>query len=217
MPPTLNIVIPAKDPHGAKSRLSARLSPDQREALALALFRQTLSFFQTFPAAHHVLVVTDSERMQAIALEFGATVLLEQEATGETDAVNKATAWSVEHGFGAQLVVPADMAAWSEKDMLQLVGSPYTEPCLVLCPATDDDGTNAILSMPPDVVPFRFGDKSFPDYRQRAVERNVPCTVLRLPSLVLDLDTPEDLDRFLMMSHPSPLRELVDSWKLTAS
>ena len=209
-----NIVIPVKDPRGAKSRMGDWLSPRQREELALTLVQQTLLFFRDFSDAHHILVVTDSDSMKDLAEESGATVLFEVESSGETAAVNKATRWSLDHGFRRQLVVPADMASWDRTDIERLLAMPAEQSSLVLCPATGDNGTNAVLSCPPDVVPFRFGDKSFPEYQVRARERQVLCTVLRLRSLVLDLDTPDDLDCLLQQDQHGVVRALVDAWNL---
>ena len=210
----LKIVIPAKDPNGAKSRLSECLNPAQRRALALALFRQTLSFFRDLPEPSHLLVVTDSEEMAGIARSLGADVLFEEKATGETDAVQRATAWSLEHGYRSQLVVPADMAAIDREEMIELLALKYPAPFVVFCPATGDDGTNAILSTPPDAVPFRFGARSFPDYCQRAESLGVPYEVRQLPSLRLDLDTPDDLAMLLQRLPGGPIAQLLRSWNL---
>lgn len=212
----INVVIPAKEPDGAKSRLSEVLQPWQRRELAIALFRQTLQFFADLPDAPHVLVVTDSQEMAGIARASNAEVLFEEEAKGETAAVNLATAWSLAHGYASQLVIPADMAALDRKEIEQLLGASLPAPSVIFCPATDDDGTNAILSTPPDAVPFRFGARSFPDYCRRAEALGVPHEVRRLRSLVLDLDTPEDLDRYLQSPQPSAVYRLLVSWNLTA-
>ncbi len=212
----VNVVIPAKDPNGAKSRLSEVLTPDQRRTLAMALFQQTLGFFRSLPEPPDLLVVTDSREMAELARAQGAEVLLEEEASGETDAVNRATAHSIEQGYKVQLVVPADMAAIDRAEMIELLNTRCPAPFVVFCPATGDDGTNAILSSPPDAVPFRFGARSFPDYCSRAEALGVPYEVRRLASLRLDLDTPEDLASLLRAQPEGPISDLLRSWNLPA-
>ena len=211
----LNIVIPANDPAGAKERLRQILSAAQRRAFALALFECTLEFFTKHPAAEHILVVTDSDLIGERAEAAGCAVVMEGRAAGETAAVERAAAWSVEHGFRSQLVIPGDMAELKAEEISLLLGRVRPDPCIILCPATGDDGTNAILTTPPDVIPFRFGDRSFPGYRELARERNILCRVLRLRSLALDLDTPDDLHAFLAGHAGHPARALLDQWNIS--
>lgn len=210
----LNIVIPAKDPRGAKERLADILSPDQRETIALVLLEQTLALFKGLSRAYNVLVVTDSGVVEKKARDLSVSVLVEDVASGETAAVEKATAWSVANGFASQCVVPADMGCVDPADIASLLNQPRPNPSVILCPATGDDGTNAILTTPPDVMAFRFGERSFPDYQARADQQNVPCAILRLPSLVLDLDTPDDLRTFLERHHDQPAAELLRQWNV---
>ncbi|MEM7396174.1 MAG: 2-phospho-L-lactate guanylyltransferase [Verrucomicrobiota bacterium] len=205
----LCVVVPIKDPAGAKSRLKEVLSPEQREELAIALFRHLVGQLKAWGA--QVLVVTESERMAEMA---GTDVLKLDDARGETDAVDRAARWNAERGVRAQLVLPGDLATLTRDDFERLVASPREERSVVLCPATDDDGTNGILTAPPDVMPFRFGDRSFAGYQERARELGISCTILRLESLVLDIDTPDDLQRFMDRPGEHPARDLLKTWKI---
>ena len=208
----LLVTIPIKDPTQAKSRLAKLLTPDQRKALFECLYENVLHMFSTLPVTPKLLVVTDSREVADNAKKFGASILFEEEAQGETAAVESAAAWAVDHGFASMLVVPGDMAGLDEEEIHLLLHHPRPENSLILCPATDDDGTNAILSSPPNVLPFRFGGKSFPDYQGRAAANGLDVTVLRLQSLVLDLDTPDDADTFLKSTIPHPAKALLRSW-----
>ena len=208
----LVIVIPIKDPAGAKQRLGAALPQARRTELACALLEQTLRFVRAHAAGIPVLLVTDCSRFDALAADFGCTVLHEGEGGGETLAVERATSWSVVHGYTSQLVIPADMAAMDPAEFATLLAQPRPSPSLVLCPATGDDGTNAVLSTPPGAVPFRFGARSFDGYRARAATLGVPVTVLRLASFRLDIDTPEDLNAFLAACPGTPVAARVRAW-----
>lgn len=210
----LNTVIPIKDPANAKERLAPILSRTQREQFAVTLFEQTLSFLQRFRRHSHILVVTDSDVMEKIAGTFSVDILREEKAAGETEAVEKASAWSTAKGFTSQLVMPGDMADLDPDEFQTLLRHPRPEPSVLLCPATGDDGTNAILTMPPTIIPFRFGDRSFPDYRKCTRESGVSCEVIRLQSLVLDLDTPDDVRTFMNKSSDTPAKALLSQWKI---
>jgi len=148
------IAIPMKDPEFSKQRLSPVLDSQQRQTLALALFRQTLRFLNRHFPETQVLVVTASERIAQIATSYGAAFLIEEPDTGLNGAAELAARWS--------------------------------------CPASDG-GTNALLTTPPDVVPFRFGIRSSRAHLAAALERSVPCALLQMEKLTFDLDTPDDL------------------------
>ncbi len=210
----INIVLPIKNPEHAKERLADLLSPEQRRALAWALIEQTFVFFKGFTSVAHVLVVTDSPRVAGRAEEEGFAVLKEERPEGETAAVKNATAWSMKNGFASQVVIPGDMAELDAGEFRRLLSHDRPDPSVILCPATGDDGTNAILTTPPDVLTHRFGNRSFPDYLEQARAKDIPCTVLRLKSLVLDLDTPDDVRAFLRNGCNDTLRKMFEEWNL---
>jgi len=66
-----------------------------------------------------------------------------------------------------------------------------------LVPSRDELGTNALLSRPPEAIPFRFGYDSFRAHRREAEARDLPCEVCELPNLALDIDEIEDLRALL--------------------
>ncbi len=201
------IVIPMKDPRQSKQRLSGVLDSQQRQTLALTLFRQTLRFLNRHFTGTPVLVVTASERVAEIARSYGAEVQMEQppsRSQGEplcgpdlrTEGLNGAAAlaaeWSVRRGFDSQLLLPADIAELSEAEIRRLLEHPREVPSVLICPA-DDGGTNALLTTPPNVIPFQFGPRSSRAHLAAALKRSIPAALLRLEKLTFDLDTPEDL------------------------
>ncbi|OGH56359.1 MAG: 2-phospho-L-lactate guanylyltransferase [Candidatus Lindowbacteria bacterium RIFCSPLOWO2_12_FULL_62_27] len=202
--------------------MSDVLSADRRRDLAIAVFDHVLSVVLPVGAgARHVLVVTDSSEIEdrvrrRAGTEFQrtVTVLRETAARGETAAVEDAARWSIEMGFDRQIVIPADLPCVRPEDIEKLMDEPLTPPAALLCPATGDDGTNAILTTPPDALKFRFGKRSFPDYLNQARARGVTCRVIRLPRMALDLDTPEDLLTFIEEPKEGEPYRLVTGWNL---
>ncbi len=205
------ILVPFKDPVESKKRLAGALSPEQRRALALALFDQTLAVL-TSVSTVDVAVITDSDAITRRAKAAGALVVSDAGADGETAAVTAATRWSVTQGYERQLVVPADMAALDPADVRTLLDTCLPSPSVVFAPAVGEDGTNAILTSPPDCLPYRFGAASFPEYLERSAALGLHVRVLRLTSLVLDIDTPEDLAAFRAAAPPVPAFALLRSW-----
>lgn len=217
-----SIVVPIKNPSSAKQRLADVLDADRRRQLANALMDHVLSVLHPTAEDCAVLVVTDSEEVESQVSRFGCSVLREASSRGETEAVELAARWSCEKGFTRQLVIPGDMPCVCRADILDLLAIPMKSPSVILCPATGDDGTNAILTSPPDAISFRFGRHSFPDYVEQSRRRGIACLIQRAPSLVLDLDTPEDLRTFLatksspdtQASRASPVYRLLSGWNL---
>jgi 2-phospho-L-lactate guanylyltransferase len=67
---------------------------------------------------------------------------------------------------------------------------------VILAPSRDG-GTNALLRAPVHAIPTAFGPQSAAAHRSLAERAGVPCRVLDLPSLALDVDSPDDLDALL--------------------
>lgn len=195
-----NIVIPMKDPRLSKTRLHPHLSGGQRQALALSMFKTTLSFFKRYFSQHHLLVVTGSEYIADIARNYGASVLIETKL-GLRQAVESAARWSLNNDFQSQLLIPADIAELDHKEFERLLMTHRPVPSVILCPAYDL-GTNALLTTPPNVIPFLYGIDSSQAHQRAAHERGIACQVMNLPALALDIDTPSDLELLSLLSSP---------------
>ena len=213
----LVFVVPFKNPISAKQRLAPILPQAVRTQLALRLLDSTLRDLARFAPEVDRMIVSDAGHIGSIANDHGAAFLHESTGDGESAAVVRAAVWSLDHGYDAQAVVPADMAQLEEPDVRDLVNAPRPQRSLILCPAVGDDGTNAIITTPPDVIEYRFGARSFAAHRAQAVSAGVTCSIMRLSSFVLDIDTPDDLHAFVDR-HPdnSTARWLTDQLALAA-
>lgn len=212
----LAIVVPAKDTAQAKSRLAPLLSPEARRALADLLFQRTLSVLRSLRTPATILVVTDSPRLAEEAGEAGAEVVRDDGAS-LTAAVQLATQQNVRRGFGSQLVIPSDIALLDVEEIERLLATPRAARSVVVCPSADEDGTNALLTSPPDVVPIWYGPGSFARYRAAAEAARIAVTVKRLPGLALDLDTPDDVRRFIARAPRGPILDLLRQCRALAS
>ncbi len=187
----INIVIPMKDPLTSKQRLSSIFDQKERHDFALALFQRTLVFFQKNFTKHHVLVVTNSQKISLLSKRFGASVLLENK-TGLSHAINVAAQWSVQQNFTSQLVIPADIAQLDANELKLLLQQDITQPSVIICPS-QDNGTNALLTSPPDIIEFCYGRNSAKAHQQQAYDKAVQCRQLLLDKLSVDIDFPVDL------------------------
>ncbi|WP_299202771.1 2-phospho-L-lactate guanylyltransferase [uncultured Amphritea sp.] len=191
----LSIVIPMKSPERSKSRLAAVLSRSQRKKLTLSLFERNLSFFRQYYPQHNLLVVTESKRIQEISESHGAEVLLEErKLAGLNAAVTMAAEYNAKRGVETQLVIPGDIEAIDFNEIECLLSHRVATPSVVVCPSYDG-GTNAIMTTPPNVMPFSFGPDSCQIHLLSAFAEGLESTRLFLENLSYDVDRPEDLGR----------------------
>lgn len=193
----INIVMPMKEPLTSKQRLSPVFNQKKRHDFALELFENSIRFFQKNFAEHHLLIVTNSQTIVQISKFHGVSVLLEQDV-GLSNAVNEAAQWSKQHDFTGQLVIPADIAQLNINEISQLLQHDTTQSSVVLCPS-QDNGTNALLTCPPDVIEFCYGRNSADVHQQKAIAAKVQFTRLYFDKLAIDIDFPVDLESVMFI------------------
>jgi 2-phospho-L-lactate/phosphoenolpyruvate guanylyltransferase len=187
-------LLPVKDPRNAKQRLVGFLSPEGREALARLLYRQTIAALLRASGIDRVVVVTSDAEIAAHARRRGAYVLEEQQQLSHSASADAACRRVMEMGAKTALLVPIDvpLVAPADFESLAAVGACGCRG-VVIVPSADGTGTNALARTPPDVIPSCFGPGSFQTHLEQARARGVPAEVLRLPGLMFDIDTPQDV------------------------
>jgi 2-phospho-L-lactate/phosphoenolpyruvate guanylyltransferase len=194
-------LIPAKGFTNAKQRLSSLLSAAERAALAEAMLRDVLRVALAARGPDAVYVVTGDAAVQKIAASLGATVIMEQEEKGETEAVMVALSHLKHRGVQAALVIPADIPLLRSGDIELLLGQisrhDGVSPFALLVPSHDRMGTNALLLSPTNAIGLRFGYDSFSYHLSRVAAAELPLRVMENERIALDIDEPRDLERFL--------------------
>ncbi len=187
-------ILPVKSFGAAKQRLSAALAGGARQALAQAMFSDVLTSLRHVEAIEATAVVTADGTAESAALASSALVLPDHEESGQSAAAAIGVQHALAAGFDRVLLVPGDTPLLDPAELTELLARAEREQLgLVVVPDRHGTGTNALLLHPPDAIEPSFG----PDSRERHVsaagEAGVSCLVEPLPSLVLDVDTPEDL------------------------
>ncbi len=190
-------LIPVKAFARSKQRLAPLLSPTERTALAVAMFRDVLAAAAAARGMDRVCVVTSDAEACRLAGEAGATALRETEQRSESASVDWGAARCAEMGAASVLILPADLPLLTPADVEAVLGAAGERPGVVLVPSADELGSNAILRTPPDAIPSRFGHGSFERHQREAGQRGLPCRVLRLPRVALDVDEVEHLEALL--------------------
>ena len=193
-------LLPVKSPHNAKKRLTGFLSAEQREKLARILYKQTLGALCQADGIDRVVVVTNDSGVAEHARSSGALVFEENEQVSHSVSADAACLRAIELGATTVLLVPIDVPLVTPADFSRLAAA--ARPGLIVVPSADGTGTNAMVRTPPDVIESRFGPGSCRAHLDQARLKNVPADILRLPGLMFDVDTPEDVADLLASSHP---------------
>ncbi len=189
-------VVPVKDLSKAKERLSSILSQTERTALAYAMLEDVLRAMKGSRLLDRLFVVTSDENAIELAKILGVEIIKETKQEGESTSVDYASKICKNMGAQSVLVIPGDTPLVTPGDVDLILEKEKSYPSVVLVPARDDMGTNAIFRKPPDVIPSRFGYDSFKKHINEARQRNIPYEVYYLSMVALDVDEPEDLALF---------------------
>jgi 2-phospho-L-lactate/phosphoenolpyruvate guanylyltransferase len=206
------ILVPVKNLADAKQRLSSVLSPQQRLSLAQAMCEDVLEALAHWQKRPAVAVVTSDSFVCDLAARFNFEVFADNNS-GETSAIEIATALSLERGAASTLVVPADIPLLDGAELQKIVDSAPPSGA-VLVPDAARRGTNAAWRSPGDLFPLRFGNDSFQPHLASAKATGLPCVVLELPSIARDVDRPEDLHALAAAGGDRRSQLLVRSWNL---
>lgn len=183
-------VLPVKSFGRAKSRLGAR--PD-RPQLAAAMAGDVLAGLAGVGGLAEILVVS-RERPSG---EHGpVTWVADPDERGHVPAALLGVRAARERGAGRVLLVPGDCPGLDPADVDELLAAPAT-PSLTVVPDRHGAGTNALLLCPPDAILPSFGPGSLARHAARGRAAGLPVRVASPPSLLMDVDTPEDLDALL--------------------
>jgi 2-phospho-L-lactate guanylyltransferase len=203
-------VVPVKELERAKMRLAQVLLPEVRQALMLAMFEDVLAALAAARGLAGTAVVTVDPAARRLARKYGARVIETGARDGHTGAVTAAARLLAEEGCHGMLTLPGDIPLVTAAEIAQLLEAHAPEPAFTIVPSRDERGSNAIICSPPDAVPLRFGEDSFFPHLAMAEACGIDPTVLRLPGIALDVDTPEDLAALTLVPSATRAHALLD-------
>ena len=196
---TLWAIVPVKPLRRGKSRLAGTLSEDERTHLNQLLLEHTLKTLTDLKEIEQVLVVSRDPAALALAREHGARTVREAGSPQLNTALKRATVVAQLYTTRGVLVLPADLPLITREDILALVERAKKPPVVVIAPDLREEGTNALLICPAGLIEYDFGPGSFQRHCGRARQAGARLEIVTLPSLGLDLDSPEDLEKVVEM------------------
>ncbi len=200
-------ILPVKSPQNAKQRLTGFLAVEDRETLARMLYRQTLAALCQAQGIDRVVVATSDAEVADHARCSGALVFEEDQQVSHSVSADAACLRAMEMGASTVLLVPIDVPTVTPADFTRLAAasSDGLRPALIVVPSSDGTGTNALVRTPPNCIQSRFGPGSFRAHLDQARSKGLDVDVLRLPGLMFDIDTPEDVAELLARSPECPV------------
>jgi len=190
--PAIWAVVPIKALCAAKSRLAPALNLGQRQAIVLAMLDHTLDVLRGCAGLRGIVVISADATLAEHELGPGVTFLEEPAPNSLNISLDRASSLLTSRGAQGMLVVPGDLPHL-RRDSVDAMLSRATSPGVVIAPDRRGGGTNALLVMPPRVIPFRFGHDSFAQHLSAAACAGIDPLVYRSHDLAFDVDLPEDL------------------------
>jgi 2-phospho-L-lactate/phosphoenolpyruvate guanylyltransferase len=185
-------VLPVKRFDDAKQRLDRTLSTGTRRALAEAMVSDVLHALRRAHGIDKVIVVTGESGAEALARAYDAESIPDDDR-GHSHAARSGVDWALERAYDRVLLVPGDCPALDPNEVDDLVRDGMSAPDVVIVPDRHGEGTNALLLAPPDAIAPSFGPGSRARHEQAAQAAGARWRIAEPRSLVLDVDTAEDL------------------------
>ncbi len=206
-------ILPVKRFARAKQRLGASVADPLRADLARAMVGDVLAALSECPSIALTVVVTSEESVATAARAQGALVVEDSAEDGQSAAVALGLERALAEGAQRALCIPGDCPALDPSELEALLGgatpvgeapaskarafdersSRRARPDVVIVPDRHGTGTNGLLLTPPDAILPSFGPGSCERHRELARAADATCRLERPASLLLDIDTGDDL------------------------
>jgi len=199
-------VTPVKPLSKAKARLSSILSSEERRFLTLYMLEDVLKAVKD--VVNDAVVISMDVEVLSFALKHGALPLIEVEA-GLNQAVGYAVEWCMKQGAEAVVVLPADVPLIQREDLLSIIKC-LERVNIVISPSING-GTNALALRPPNAIKPCYGPRSFKFHLSEAKAKKLSYLVYESPRIALDIDSKEELLRFIEVESPTRTYEYLRS------
>lgn len=190
------IIVPHRGLEAAKTRLAPSLSPDERMFLASQLLQRVLKVARE--VTDDVVVISPSRPLLEIVEPSGARLVI-QRGMGLNTGLDEVRFDALVDDVTTLVVLHGDLPNLQALDVETLLAALPADgsPGVAIAPDRAGTGTNAIVLRPPGVIGFRFGAGSFALHLEEVERAGVPLVAVNRAGLAFDLDTPEDLARWL--------------------
>ena len=191
-------IIPVKRFGRAKQRLLDHLDRPQRADLVKAMLADVLTALDVAALVERVIVVTGEDRAERIALRHAQRsttpleVLRDPDDRGHSEAATLGIIRALALGASCTALLPGDCPLLDPAELDAALGR-MAEGRVAVIPDRHGTGTNGLLLAPGDAIGPAFGPGSCARHLDRAKRAGHDAATEALPSLALDVDTPDDV------------------------
>ena len=196
------ILIPVKEFNRSKERLAPHLSEEQRAMLAAALCEDFFKVVAQVKGVDRVYVVSKEYKALSLAKQLNWEIVSESEQISESRSVDAASRYCEQYGVTTVLRLPIDIPLATAQDIEAIFAAAEEQPCAVIVPSRDGNGTNALLRSPPTLFASHFGPDSFALHMQDAQRVGARVKMIRNPRIELDIDELADLEALAPLALP---------------
>jgi 2-phospho-L-lactate/phosphoenolpyruvate guanylyltransferase len=187
-------ILPIKSFASAKQRLAPALGSGSRQALAQAMFSDVLGSLRRVERIETIAIVTGDPAAEAAAQGEKTVLVHDSLEAGQTAAANVGIRHALAVGYERVLLVPGDTPLLDPAEIDALLAQGEVDGMqVVIVPDRHGLGTNALLITPPGAFKPAFGPDSLNRHVGAAQEAGLKHAVEEVPSLLHDVDTPDDL------------------------
>ena len=195
---TTRIIVPHRGLEAAKTRLATSLEPEERMLLASQLLQRVLGVARV--VTDDVVVISPARALAEVVEPTGARLIV-QRGMGLNEGLEQARFDALVDDVDTLVVLHGDLPNLRPEDVATLIDAlPGGDaPAVAIAPDRAGTGTNGLVLRPPGVIRFRFGAGSFAAHTEEVAHAGVPLVAVNKAGLAFDLDTPEDLARWLAL------------------
>ena len=195
---TTRIIVPHRGLEAAKTRLATSLEPEERMLLASQLLQRVLGVARS--VSDDVVVISPARALAEVVEPTGARLVV-QRGMGLNEGLEQARFDALVDDVETLVVLHGDLPNLRSEDVATLLDAlPEGDaPAVAIAPDRAGTGTNGLVLRPPGVIRFRFGPGSFAAHTEEVARAGVPLVAVNKAGLAFDLDTPEDLARWLAL------------------
>jgi 2-phospho-L-lactate guanylyltransferase len=190
------IIVPHRGLEQAKTRLATTLSPEERIFLASQLLQRVLRVSRE--VTEDIVVISPSRALREIVEGSGARLAV-QRGMGLNEGLEQARFDAIADDIETMVVLHGDLPNLQASDVETMLNAlpPDGSAGVAIAPDRAGTGTNGLVLRPPGVIGFRFGAGSFARHLAEVERAGVPLVAVNRTGIAFDLDTPEDLARWL--------------------
>jgi 2-phospho-L-lactate guanylyltransferase len=187
-------ILPVKRFAHAKQRLEPELGSGSRQALASAMFADVLSALGRSALVERLIVVTGERQVRDAVFDTDVVLIEDPSEKGQSPAALSGLARAAAAGFDRALLIPGDTPLIDPLELDNLLSTISVSAVdVAIVPDRHGTGTNALVLDPSGPFQPQFGTDSRQRHELEARTRGLRHSIEPVPSLLLDVDTPDDL------------------------